>query len=127
MRPLRAGRADRARPPARPDPGNGPVVTRLKMIESKCLFAMRSAARLRRYAGMPDAPPEIVEHERRLLVRLVREIDLMWSLDDDHVLFAPGWQEEAEEQSGVSGRTQAAGTSLASSVVAWLNPARRPH
>ncbi len=103
------------------------MVTRLEMIESKCFFAMRSAGRLRRYAEKPGAPREIVGHERRLLERLLSEIEFIRSLDDDHVLFAPGWRVEADEQSGVSGQTQEAGTGLASSVVAWLNPARRPH
>jgi hypothetical protein len=103
------------------------VVTRLEMIEQKCLYAMRSAARLRRYEEMAGASPEIVEHERRLLERLLREIDLIRSLDDDHVLFEPGWQVDPDGQSSVTGQTQESTTGLASSVVAWPNPARRPN
>ena len=103
------------------------MVTRLEMIEQKCLHAMRSAGRLRRYEEMAGAPPEIVEHERRLLERLLREIDLIRSFDDDHVLFAPGWQVEADGQSSVSGQRQDLRTALASTVVPWPNPARRPH
>ena len=82
------------------------MVARLEMIESKCFFAMRSAGRLRRYVEMTGVPPEIVDHERRLLERLLTEVNLIRSLDDDDVLFDPSeWRIEEADQPGGAPQT----------------------
>lgn len=64
----RAGGPDPAAPEAEP------MTPQLEQIERLGVSIARSAARLRRYATLPDAPDVFVAHERALLERRITQL-----------------------------------------------------